>query len=340
MRSVLVVLALSACAIPDKAGGESVDTDLPIGTEEDLAPPQQPPGIDPDTGLPLDQIPPTLEATGLFSSPGVHEFAPRWILYSDGAEKRRWISLPPGTQIDTTKPDYWRFPVGTKLWKQFIRDGTLVETRYMAKYGPADTDWLFVPYQWSADGTSATPVLDGATNVNGTAHDIPARTKCLGCHGNVASRVLGFGQFQLDYTAGNGLIDLATAGANDWLSTPVVHFPVPGTAQQRAVLGYFHANCGHCHNSKSPLVNRPSFRLESDHVATLADTRTYLTTVNVVGREPFGGATIIAKPGDPDHSIIITRLLSTDPKKRMPALGTETIDTAALSMISSWISGL
>ena len=341
MRIVLLALApaLAACVIPDKfAAGDWVpldDDDVTVGSEEDIAPPPPPPG----GGPPLDEIPPTLEATGLFAPTGVHEFSPQWHLYSDGATKRRWISLPPNAQIDTTKPDYWRFPVGTKLWKEFTRNGTLVETRYMVKYGAADRDWLFIAYRWSADGSTALPVPNGATNVNGTAHDIPAQTTCLGCHGNVASRVLGFSQFQLDYPAAADLVDLGSAASLGWLSTPIIHTPVPGTQQQRATLGYFHANCGHCHNSKSPLINRPMFRLESDHIATVSSTRTYQSTVNVAGTS-FGGATIVAKPGDPDHSIIVTRMRATDPKKRMPALGIETIDTAAVTMIRAWITSL
>ena len=42
-------------------------------------------------------------------------FLPRWQLWSDEAVKRRWIWLPPGSTIDTTNMDHWKFPVGTKV---------------------------------------------------------------------------------------------------------------------------------------------------------------------------------------------------------------------------------
>ncbi len=302
-------------------------------------------------GAPLDEPPTTLRATGLCVDdactairPDVDEFAPRWPLWSDGATKRRWIYLPPGAQIDTTQPDYWRFPVGTKLWKEFTRDGVRVETRYMVKHGPADGDWLFVPYAWSDDESTALPALEGVTNANGTAHDIPSQDTCLKCHQNVKSRVLGFGALQLDYAAPANVVDLDDALAAGWLTTPCArpsspHYPLPGNAAQQTVLGYFHANCGHCHNSQSPLVNRPSFRPETDHLASLADARTYRPTVNVPGIA-FGGATIIAKPGDPDHSIIITRMRSSDPKKKMPWLGAETLDPTGYAQIRAWIQSL
>src|SRR5687767_4958187 len=73
----------------------------------------------------------SLGSTGLFSdlateqlSPGVRAYRPRYELWSDGAEKRRWILLPEGERIDTSNMDDWVFPVGTKLWKEFSRDGT------------------------------------------------------------------------------------------------------------------------------------------------------------------------------------------------------------------------
>lgn len=87
------------------------------------------------------------------------------------------------------------------------------------------------------------------------------------------SRVLGFSVFQLDY---DGNWDLDDANAAGWFASalPDRHpqYPVPGTAQQQAVLGYFHANGGHCHSSQSPLINRPLFRLETDHCGSLTGT--------------------------------------------------------------------
>src|SRR5687767_6291886 len=53
--------------------------------------------------------PPKLECTGLYSkwatktlAPGVREFAPSTALWSDGADKHRWVYLPRGTVIDAS----------------------------------------------------------------------------------------------------------------------------------------------------------------------------------------------------------------------------------------------
>ena len=59
-------------------------------------------------------------------------FSPQYPLWSDGAAKRRWISLPPGTAIDASRPDAWEFPRGTRLWKEFSLDRP-VETRFIER---------------------------------------------------------------------------------------------------------------------------------------------------------------------------------------------------------------
>src|SRR5690606_2496033 len=71
----------------------------------------------------LDALPERLSQTGLFAGPGVEHIAadalayePAFSLWSDGADKRRWVSLPPGARIDTSTPDAWEFPAGTRFW--------------------------------------------------------------------------------------------------------------------------------------------------------------------------------------------------------------------------------
>src|SRR5262249_48027266 len=99
----------------------------------------------------LALAPALLSQTGLFAdvatdaiAPDVHSFRPEFELWSDGATKRRWILLPAGAQIDTSDMDAWRLPEGTRLWKEFTRDGVRVETRLLERVGPRDDDWLMV----------------------------------------------------------------------------------------------------------------------------------------------------------------------------------------------------
>ena len=98
----------------------------------------------------------SLRETGLYSDAGALEvdarhlaFAPQYPLWTDGAAKRRWISLPPGTAIDGKDPDAWVFPVGTRLWKEFAFEGRRVETRYLQRI--SDGEWLYATYEWDED---------------------------------------------------------------------------------------------------------------------------------------------------------------------------------------------
>jgi hypothetical protein len=224
-------------------------------------------GVDP-CAIPDDyEAPTSLSQTGLYSdttagtlTEGVRPFEPRFGLWSDGAAKSRWVYLPPCGPIDTSDPDYWNYPVGFKLWKQFDRtnaDGELVrvETRMIHKY--TATKWFMSAYIWNEDQTDALiSEADGPTafisaeNAKGTEHDVPGQKSCEGCHFNMADKALGFTALQLDRDdAPDGYVTLAVLEAEGLLSDPIARpITVPGTPEQAAALGYVHANCGHCHN--------------------------------------------------------------------------------------------
>jgi hypothetical protein len=368
-RFIAFAIALAACNPPidpsavngggadnesfDGSGGDDSGGDDGSGDEEmtgdhhdeEQVPPSEegPPPLPTDT-MHLSETGLCLDAACTTITPGIVEFRPRWPLWTDGAAKRRWIQLPPGASIDDTDMNYWSFPVGTKLWKEFVRDGVRVETRYAVRTGPNEEDWQLMPFAWNGTQTDAVAVPDGYPNANGTQHDIPPASACMGCHENVKSRVLGFSALQLDYDAAPDLMDLDDAIDAGWLThvpgaaTP--HIVVPGNATEQAALGYLHGNCGHCHNSDSPLINRPMFRLETGYLDTLANTRTYISTVNVVADVSLDGATIVAKPGAPDQSVIIKRMTTTNPAKLMPALGVELVDPAGQTAVRAWITAL
>ena len=113
-------------------------------------------------------MPMTLQDTGLCDdgpcaviNDGILAYKPQWELYSDGATKRRWLQLPPGTKIDTTDMDYWKFPVGTKVWKEFKLNGKRIETRYFEKRreGSGTTSWDMTTNRRAAQAeTPATPL--------------------------------------------------------------------------------------------------------------------------------------------------------------------------------------
>ena len=291
----------------------------------------------------LDALPKHLSQTGLYQGPvggpiarAALPFRPQFELWTDGATKRRWIALPPGTQIDSTDMDSWRFPQGTKLWKEFTRDGVLVETRLLQKIGPRDQDWAAVAYVWNNDGTEATARPSGVANARGTAHDVPTAAECMACHGGRTSRVLGFSAVQLAYQAEDQGLDLADITARGWLSSsPIASIEVPGTAPERSALGYLHSNCAHCHNGARPAragsrcfdpYNSLDFSLRVDRLASPAETPTYRSAVgNVI------------QPGHPDWSRLLDLVSHRGPGRQMPPLSTKRVDEPAVHTLRSWI---
>jgi hypothetical protein len=277
---------------------------------------------------PLVELPDRLSATGLFAdgasgplADGVEPYAPRWPLWSDGLEKERWALVP--SAVDRTNPDDWSFPVGTRLWKAFARNGAAIETRLLAKVGPADRDWVAVAYQWDGDDAYAVP--EGVVDASPDGHDIPPAADCFGCHGGTRSRALGVSEVQL----AEGPLRDALVGA----PPPAL----PGGAADQAALGYLHANCGHCHHADRPPAdgarcydpeNDLDFRLRVGALGRVSDTAVWKTVV--------GGP---IRPGDGDGSEVVDRM-SRRTGLFMPPLGTEQVDADGVATVRRWIDGL
>jgi hypothetical protein len=296
----------------------------------------------------LAQLPRQLSETGLYAdlaagtlASGVRAFAPRYELWSDGASKRRWVFLPPGERIDTRDMDFWQFPQGTRLWKEFIRDGVRVETRLLQKVGPGEGDWAAMAYVWNAEQTAALGTPAGATDANGTPHDVPSASQCMGCHGGTRSRVLGFSAIQLAHEAPAGVLDLQALLSEGALTEPPKGpLEVPGNDTERAALGYLHANCGHCHNQQRPSQhgercfapqNELDFWLRVDRLGSVHETPTYQSAIG----SGFGPI----ETGNPGDSRLIHRV-STRDDAAMPPLGTEVVDARMVELLHRWIQQL
>ena len=116
------LLGAAACGSSDQASAQA-DADADGGAE-DVRPDRRPPPDDPDADVDASIVGPALlSETGLYSdfasrtvASGLFAFSPRFEFWADGAQKSRWLSLPPGTKIDTSRVDHWVFPVGTKAF--------------------------------------------------------------------------------------------------------------------------------------------------------------------------------------------------------------------------------
>lgn len=303
----------------------------------------------------LGHLPPVLSQTGLFAksgattalaqrtlAPGVQAYTPRFELWADGASKRRWLSLPEGAKIDTSDMNDWRFPEGTKLWKEFSRDGKALETRLMYKAGPTDDDWAMGAYVWNEGRTEATLHIDGSEDVLGTSHDVPSGSACFACHGGTKGRVLGVSAVQMSAVpvsaVPNSELDLTSLVAAGRLSHPPQRpIELPGTELDQRALGYLHANCGSCHSQARPAAGPLrcydprrdlDLTLRVEQLASVSDTAAYRTGL---------GKSLI--PSEPDDSSLVSRC---DRRffRHMPPLATEEVDVAGVELLRRWVASL
>lgn len=298
-----------------------------------------------DDGSPL-----LLSQTGLYEpdmvtlAPGVRPFEPRFALWADTAEKKRWISLPDCAQIDTSDMNYWQFPAGTRVFKEFSRDGVRVETRMLTKRERGG--WQRIAYQWRSDQTEGDARIDGVESASGTEHDIPSQEDCGTCHFQTPDKLLGFSAIQLawdnpDQNAWT-LDRLAQAGK---LTSPPPTITLPGDDTAQAALGYMHANCGHCHNPRSSVTTRVtvSFLLTTGSLATVEETPTYQSTVCrdiELAEGGVPGITKIIDPGSPETSSVAHRMESRGEQYSMPPLATKLVDTSGRGAVVAWIQSL
>jgi hypothetical protein len=302
-----------------------------------------------DGGVALDagigDPPATLAETGLYSdfaartlAPGVIAYTVDHELWSDGAEKRRFLLLPEGTSIDTSDMDDWVFPIGTRVWKEFHRDGVHVETRFMEKRAEGgDSGWIRIAYVWSADGTEALPAPDGVEDGRGTPHDVPSVVDCRQCHRGGFDNLLGVSALQI--AAPGGLLDRLQADGR--LTAPPATRPtIPGSGETFAALAYMHANCGHCHGEHHPLARIRAMRLYVPvGLTSPEDAPVYRTAVGAMAGHLIDGSNTIIVPGDPMGSQLFNRITRRD-KEQMPPLGTEVADPTGSETIRLWIEGL
>jgi hypothetical protein len=284
-------------------------------------------------------------------APGVMEFQPQFALWSDNASKRRWVKLPEGAQVDTSNMDYWVYPVGTQLFKEFTRDNVRVETRLLQKID--DRNWFMRAFEWNTAQTDAEARAEGVLNASETDHDIPSQEQCENCHDKMPDVALGFTAIQLSH-AGDGLtIDqlIAEGRLTDPPPQPLV---VPGTPEEQAALGYLHANCGNCHQPRSFLTNTVNMHMwlpTSALAGPVTDTPTVQTTVNVetvmtfsdLGAAGAGGQAaydLRIVPGDADSSVLYRRMASRETGVVMPPVGTELRDDVASQVIFNWINAM
>ena len=298
-------------------------------------------------------------------APGVIPYALNSALFSDYAEKFRFVRLPPGTQATYRDADTFDFPVGTVIAKTFAyprdaRDPSkgrrLIETRILERERDG---WVARPYVWDAAQSDATlDVAGDAVDVSWIHADGRARTnnyiipnvnQCKGCHESGGglepigpkARHLN-GDFAYREGAENQLAHWSRIGALAGAPEPdraprlaAWDDPRSGTLDDRA-RAWLEINCAHCHNPTGPARSAGL-----DLTAAQRDPAMFgVNKPPVAAGIGSGGRMSDIVPGRPDDSILAYRIASTHPGVMMPELGKRLVHEEGVALIRDWIAAM
>ena len=321
-------------------------------------------------------FPRMLSQTGLFESTKDHKPAPGLIpysvnspLWSDDAHKDRFIAIPGNAQVQYVKDDNWLFPEGSVLVKTFsidMEEGNpasrrRLETRLMTlQSGPQGREqWAGYTYIWNDEQTDAkllgkdvlreTYTIRDASAPGGTREKTwyyPSRTDCMICHNEKARFVLGLNTLQMnrehDYAGGLdnqlrtldhiGIFEKPLRAEPGKLPRLVDPSDESHTVAERA-RSYLQSNCAMCHRSGGG--GNADIQLVHDIPVDK------MLAVNVDPQHGDMGVkgSLLLKPGDPNHSVLLTRM-TTREIGGMPHIGSLEVDPKAAALIRQWILDL
>jgi uncharacterized repeat protein (TIGR03806 family) len=314
---------------------------------------------------------PTLDAYGLFRDAGAHQpnagvtaYALNTPLFSDYAQKQRFVYLPPGKAAAYRATGVVDLPVGAVLIKTFAYPADFrrpdaevkaVETRLLIHKA---SGWVPLTYVWNADQTQAvlkragyrTPVAftDKAGQPVSFSYAVPNVNQCKECHAlNGAITPIGPKARNLNgdlaYAEGpeNQLAHWTRIGMLTGAPPPSQVPATPRWDDASAPLkaraeAYLDGNCAHCHNPAG-LASNSGLYLELERADPVA---------RGLGKRPVAAGRASADldydiaPGRPDASIMVHRMASHDPGIMMPEIGRSLVHDDGVALIKAYIAAL
>lgn len=281
-------------------------------------------------------------------------------LFSDYANKHRYLVLPEGTNANWLENDVFEFPTGTVIIKvfalpeQFIQNPSerIIEVRLQIK---RELGWIFLPYVWHPELNDGYLKLSGKTishyysdgNVNSDFdYHIPTAESCKTCHQNkngfapigpkarnlnkvINHENIQINQLQLWTSLGllkGAPINLSTIDTMPkWTDR---NHPIQDRAK-----AYLDINCAHCHSDHGTAA-LSGLRLEY--------WRKDLDYAHGVCNSSHGwrGGGFDIWPGEGEESSIPRRMNMTEAKDRMPPIGRTLIDNEAVELMEEWIDNM
>lgn len=291
--------------------------------------------------------------------PGFIPYSVRSPLWSDSAEKHRFLRIPSGSKIhvvdcagadaagcaaDTVGGDdgHWQMPVGTVLVKNFSLGGRIIETRLVMRRSM--TRWLFYGYEWNEAATEATLLPDDevgkARQVGAQTWQYPGRTQCPQCHTPGGGFSLGPSTPQLnsDFTYAEGAMNQVEKFKQlDLFEAPpaaMSGYPEPAGAEslEARTRSYLQVNCAICH--------RPSGEYSGMDMrwgTPIANMNLCELSERDPGKNGLPKYRVV--PGIPAQSSMSFRVHALD-ELRMPKIGSNVVDTVGAKLIDDWITAM
>jgi uncharacterized repeat protein (TIGR03806 family) len=299
--------------------------------------------------------PPLLSSFGFFNGgadrpvPGLIGYTLGTPLFSDYAEKQRFISLPKGARLTMDPDGRVNFPIGTTLIKSFGYPDTagklkMIETRLLIH---RPEGWVALPYVWRADGQDAELKLGGTRASVGfikpsgeamrISYAVPNKNQCKQCH-STGDAITPIGPVLQNMEFANTKSKQAFLSHFDkpeLLLVPTMarwDLPKSGSIEARS-LAYLNVNCGHCHKANGSASNSGLF----------FDQASKAGIAQGIGKRPVaagrgsGNFDFVIEPGHPERSILIHRMKSADPGVAMPELGRATAHDEGIKLLEEWI---
>ncbi len=314
---------------------------------------------------------PTLDAYGLFQDAGGRTPSPRVLpydlntpLFSDYAEKSRYVFVPAGRKVRYKSEGAFDFPVGATLVKTFAYPADLrrpnegvrfLETRLLIR---KPQGWVALAYVWNPEQTKAVLKRAGTrldvsvVDVHGARREIdyavPNQNQCKECHqvaetlGPIGPRAgnlnrefayAGGRQNQLTHWTQQGLLEGSPAPA---LSPRTAVWNDPAQPLAARARAYLDANCAHCHSPAGIASNSGLFlQIEETRPAALG-----------IGKRPVaagrgsGNLEVAIDPGHPERSILVHRMASSEPGVMMPELGRSLVHEEGLALVREYVASL
>lgn len=282
-------------------------------------------------------------------------------LFTDYAVKDRFIFLPASKQIQYASHGVLDFPDSTFLIKSFSyinpkKEKVIVETRLMFK-DPEDHEWKVMNYIWNDEQTEARKLIIGAKlpihlldndgNEIATTYQVPNVNDCKRCHISY-NEILPIGPKarNLNYTLpGDTENQLAK-----WASSGMLeNMPVLDSIEQlpdwldkkrysvnERTRAYLDMNCSYCHTKGGDAYNTGLFleyeQNDPNHIG--------INKLPVSAGGGAGGLNYDIIPGDPENSILLYRMNSTEPGTAMPELTRTVIHKEGVALVREWIKGM